>query len=122
MFAHSTMTNERLSSLALLHIHHDIPVNIENIIDEFDRQNPRRLQLSQYRIIINDVRVAYKIESHAFRARVTGSGCGRKIFGALRAPIILFAPPFFRILPTRLNSIMVLAYLEECVSLKAFLR
>ena len=31
----SSMGNERLSSLALLHMHQDIPVNVEEIIDEF---------------------------------------------------------------------------------------
>ena len=41
------MTNERLSSLTLLHIHHDIPVVIEEVIDEFSRRYPRRLQLSE---------------------------------------------------------------------------
>ena len=40
------MSNERLSSLALLHIHPDIPVNIEEVLDEFSRRNPRRLQLT----------------------------------------------------------------------------
>jgi hypothetical protein len=41
----SSMVNERLSSLALLHMHQDIPVNIEDIIDEFSRRHPRRIQL-----------------------------------------------------------------------------
>ena len=41
----SSMGNERLSSLALLHMHQDIPVNIEEIIDEFSRRHPRRIQL-----------------------------------------------------------------------------
>ena len=54
------MTNERLSSLALLHIHHDM-VNIENIIDEFDKA-------------INDVTVAVKIKPCRIRCDVTKSG------------------------------------------------
>ena len=41
----STMGNKRLSSLALLHMHQDIPVNVEEIIDEFSRHHPRRIQL-----------------------------------------------------------------------------
>ena len=41
----SSMGNERLSSLALLHMHQDIPVNVEEIIDEFSRRHPRRIQL-----------------------------------------------------------------------------
>ena len=41
----SSMGNERLSSLALLHIHQDIPVNVEEVIDEFARRHPRRIQL-----------------------------------------------------------------------------
>ena len=42
----SRMSNERLTSLTLLHIHPDIPINIEEVIDEFSRRHPRRLQLS----------------------------------------------------------------------------
>lgn len=38
----STMSTEHLSSLALLHMHQDIPVNIEEVIDEFSRRHPRR--------------------------------------------------------------------------------
>ena len=42
----STMGNERLSSLALLHLHRDIEINITDIIEEFSRRHPRRLQLA----------------------------------------------------------------------------
>ncbi len=42
----SSMSNERLTSLTLLHVHQDIPVIIEEVIDEFSRRHPRRLQLS----------------------------------------------------------------------------
>uniref|UniRef100_A0A1X7V7A3 HAT C-terminal dimerisation domain-containing protein n=1 Tax=Amphimedon queenslandica TaxID=400682 RepID=A0A1X7V7A3_AMPQE len=41
----STMTKERLSSLALLHIHRDIPVNIKAVIDKFETRHRRCLQL-----------------------------------------------------------------------------
>ena len=41
----STMGNECLSSLALLHLHRDIDVRVEDIVDEFARRHPRRLQL-----------------------------------------------------------------------------
>ena len=41
----STMGNERLSSLALLHLHRDIDIRVEDIVDEFARHHPRRLQL-----------------------------------------------------------------------------
>ena len=40
------MTNERLSSLALLHLHRDIEINIPDIIEEFTRRYPRRMKLS----------------------------------------------------------------------------
>ena len=42
----STMTNERLTSLTLLHVHQDIPVDISEVIDEFSRSYPRRMRLS----------------------------------------------------------------------------
>ena len=37
---------ERLTGLALLHIHRDIPLEISDVIDEFARRQPRRLQTS----------------------------------------------------------------------------
>ena len=42
----TTMGNTRLSALALLNVHRDIPIDVTAIIDEFSRRHPRRLQLS----------------------------------------------------------------------------
>lgn len=42
----STMTNQRLTSLTLLHIHHDIPVDIAKAIDKFARKYPRHLRFA----------------------------------------------------------------------------
>ena len=42
----STMGNERLSSLTLLHIHRDIDINIPEVIDEFSRRHSRRMQFA----------------------------------------------------------------------------
>lgn len=42
----STMSNTRLSSLSLLHLHQDIPINKAAVIDEFARRHPRRLQMA----------------------------------------------------------------------------
>lgn len=42
----STMGNERLSSLSLLHIHRDIDIDIPEVIDEFARRHPRRMKLA----------------------------------------------------------------------------
>ena len=44
----STISNERLSNLALLHLHQDIPIDIDEVIDEFSRLHPRRIQLSDF--------------------------------------------------------------------------
>ena len=41
----SSMTNDRLTSLTLLHIHHDIAVDIPQVI-QFARRHPRRLKLA----------------------------------------------------------------------------
>ena len=35
----------RLTSLALLHLHRDIEINIPQVIDEFARLYPRRMEL-----------------------------------------------------------------------------
>ena len=42
----STMGNERLTSLSLLHFHRDIDINIEEVMNDFARRYPRRLQLA----------------------------------------------------------------------------
>ena len=42
----SSMTNDRLTSLTPLHVHHDIAVDIPQVIDEFARRHPRRLKLA----------------------------------------------------------------------------
>ena len=42
----SSMINDRLTSLTLLHVHHDIAVDIPQVIDEFARRHPRRLKLA----------------------------------------------------------------------------
>ena len=39
------MGNERLTSLALLHLHRDIDIDIPEVIDEFARRHPRRMEL-----------------------------------------------------------------------------
>lgn len=42
----STMGNERLTALALLHFHRDIPLDIDTIVDDFARLHPRRMELA----------------------------------------------------------------------------
>ena len=42
----STMSNDRLSSLSLLHLYRDIDINVSYIVYEFARRHPRRLKLS----------------------------------------------------------------------------
>ena len=46
-----TMGNERLTSLALLHLHRDINIDIPEVIDEFARRYPRRMEFLN---ILND--------------------------------------------------------------------
>ena len=44
--ARLTMGTERLTGLALLHIHRDISIEFSDILDEFARRHPRRLQVA----------------------------------------------------------------------------
>ena len=46
-YTRSTMGQERMDSLASMHIHRDIDVNVNTIIDEFAKQHPRRMQFSR---------------------------------------------------------------------------
>ena len=41
----STMGNDRLTSIALLHLQRDVSVEVPTVIDEFARLHPRRLEL-----------------------------------------------------------------------------
>ena len=45
------MGQERLSGLALMNVHLDIPINIDEIVNDFSRKHPRRMQLEN---ILND--------------------------------------------------------------------
>ena len=42
-FLRTSMSEERLSSLAMMAIHRDIDINIDAIIDTFARVHPRRM-------------------------------------------------------------------------------
>ena len=44
-YLRTTMSQERINGLALMHVHYGIDVNIEWVIDEFARRNTRRMQL-----------------------------------------------------------------------------
>ena len=44
-YLRATMTTERLSGLALVSIHHDKPVNYDAIIQNFTKQQPRKMLL-----------------------------------------------------------------------------
>ena len=44
-YMRATMGKERLSSLALLHIHYDRKINLDSAVDIFARLHPRRLEL-----------------------------------------------------------------------------
>ena len=39
------MTENRLTNLALLHIHSDIEINYQEAIDVFAKKHPRRMEL-----------------------------------------------------------------------------
>ena len=45
-YLRSTTNETRLSSLALMNIHHDIPINSDNVLSDFDSCGIRRLPLS----------------------------------------------------------------------------
>ena len=39
------MTRQRLTSLALMHIHYDHTINYDEVVDIFARLHPRRMEL-----------------------------------------------------------------------------
>ena len=40
------MTELRLSPLALMHIHYEFAINLDDVVIKFAEKNPRRMQLS----------------------------------------------------------------------------
>ena len=44
-YMRASMGQTRLSNLALLHIHYDTPINLEEVVDIYARLHPRRLEL-----------------------------------------------------------------------------
>ena len=44
-YLRSSMGQERFSGLALMHIHYSMKLNLEEIVNIFARQNPRRMVL-----------------------------------------------------------------------------
>ena len=44
-FLRASMGKDRLSHLALMHIHYDTPIDLDKVVDAFATQHPRRLEL-----------------------------------------------------------------------------
>ena len=44
-FMRAGMTELRLSSLALMHIHYEFPINLDDVVTKFSEKHPRRMQL-----------------------------------------------------------------------------
>ena len=44
-YMRASMTEQRLTGLALLHIHYDIKVDLELVVDNFAKRNPRKMDL-----------------------------------------------------------------------------
>ena len=45
-FMRAGMTELRLSSLALMHIHYEFPINLDDVVTKFSEKHPRRMQPS----------------------------------------------------------------------------
>ena len=59
----STMAQKRLNSLALMHVHKDVTIDTEAIIDRFARKHPRRMQFKSMQLP-EDCTGGKNIESH----------------------------------------------------------
>ena len=47
-YMRSSMVEDRLNGLALLHVHYGVSINTEEVLDLFARKHPRRLQIVSY--------------------------------------------------------------------------
>lgn len=60
-YMRTTMKEDRLNGLALLHVHNDLEINIERVIDIFPQKHPRRLTCSLANITwINIIIIFFK--------------------------------------------------------------
>ena len=50
-YMRSTMGEDRLNGLAALHVHKHLPLDLENMIDDFAAMHPRRMMMTN---ILND--------------------------------------------------------------------
>ena len=48
MYVRSTMNNDRLSSLALMHIHRDFSVDLDKVMEKFVSAKARRTEFGQF--------------------------------------------------------------------------
>ena len=51
-FMHTSTSEERLTSLALMHIHYNHPVDLDSVVDKFAELHPRRLKFTS--VLLND--------------------------------------------------------------------
>ena len=51
-YLRSTMGQDRLNGLAIMHAHQDIPVDFDRVIDDFARKHARRMEMIN--ILISD--------------------------------------------------------------------
>lgn len=47
-YMRSTMSEDRLNGLAVLHIHKHLPIDIDYVITRFSRQKPRRMKIEDW--------------------------------------------------------------------------
>ena len=66
-YMRTSMTQERLSSLALLHTHYDVPIDLDKAVDIYSRLHPRHLALDllnkPYNAVPIDLDKAFNIYS-----------------------------------------------------------
>ena len=58
----ASMAKDRLSHLALLHIHYDVPIALDNVVDYYARLHPRRLELDSVLSSANSKSYIYNYE------------------------------------------------------------
>ncbi len=69
-YLRSTCGNERLTSLALMHIHRDVPVSSQEMVDKFARLHPRRLKLMNM-----DLHFVTQLSVHSMIPNVSATLC-----------------------------------------------
>ena len=94
-YMRASMGKSRLSSLALLHIHYNHQINLEQVVDVFSNKHPRRMELEY--LLKPWIKICFPTEMHFkmlfFLLSVKSAFCLSKLKSALHLCLLFYYLP-----------------------------